>query len=114
MWKDFEIYKLKDKTLAAMTEIQNSTAGSSTLEPQDKSEKPGGDTGAQKTSQGGTDFRFNLTAQICENEGNWERVYIKADKYSGTLRYTMDRNAAREGKYRHKFDNVDYLEIMNE
>ncbi len=35
------------------------------------------------------------------NDHNWERIFIIADKYSGTLRYTINKEDSENGKYRY-------------
>jgi len=43
---------------------------------------------------------------------NWEQVHIKADKYSGSLRFTLDENEAEDGKYSKFWEGLKELEVQ--
>lgn len=43
---------------------------------------------------------------------NWEQIHIKADKYSGTLRFTLDENEAEDGKYPNLWEELNEFEVQ--
>lgn len=61
MWKDEVVLKLKDSVLKTRQKAEN-----------------GPDSGS-------------VTENMMMNDQNWERVFIKADKFTGSLRYTTSK-----------------------
>lgn len=45
------------------------------------------------------------------NEGNWERIYIKGDKFKGSLRYARSKKDAEEVKFPELFCNLNLIEV---
>ena len=45
---------------------------------------------------------------------NWEKIYIKACKYSGTLRYTFDKNLFEKDVFKQAYKNLGSIEIEDQ
>ena len=45
------------------------------------------------------------------NDHNWERIFIIADEYSGTLRYTINKDDYENGKYKYQFRGLSLIQI---
>ena len=45
---------------------------------------------------------------------NWERVYFKADKFKGSLRYTMKQKEAEDDRYPLLLKNLNTIEVQEE
>jgi len=46
------------------------------------------------------------------DDQKWDKAFIKADKYSGSLRYTISREQFEEGKFPHLIDGIVKIEVM--
>lgn len=82
MWKGEVVMKLKDKIF------------------KDNKNEDSAD-GKQPIS----DVHFN-------NEFNWEQVYIKADKYSGSLRYTTNQAEMQDERFPMLIKGVHSLDVI--
>ena len=54
-----------------------------------------------------------LGAQASKSE-NWERIYIKGDKFKGSLRYASSKKDAEEAKFPELFRNLNLIEVQDE
>merc|ERR1712166_508127 len=48
------------------------------------------------------------------DDGNWERIYIKGDKFKGSLRYARSKKDAEEAKFPELFRNLNLIEVQDE